>query len=233
MEIAVFDIETIPAQNLPDGVAPKFDPSTVKHGNTKDPEKRKAKEAQAKAIFYNGLDKTMSLHPDLCEVICFAGIRLDTVSKTTMSTVLSGEPQTIEQGWSFITDAYKDFVPLVSYNGIGFDLPVMLHRAMTLNIPVSIRMYNELTKRYLKHQHYDLMQILAGWDRQKWESLDFYLKRFGIGGKTGDGSQVYKMWKEGKIKDIEDYCKNDAFKTGQLFTRIEPWIVEGVGENDA
>ena len=233
MQIAAFDIETIPHQNLPAGVTPEFDPDGVKHGNTKDEDKRQAKEAQARAIFKHGLDKTMSLHPDLCQVITFCGVRYDTTTGVISQVVTSGEPTTIENGWQWIKEAYKSYTPIVSYNGIGFDLPVMLHRAMDLNVPVSGRMYRDLTKRYNPQGHYDLIQILSGWDRQKYESLDFYLKRYGIGGKTGDGSQVYGMWKNGQIKEIEEYCIADVLKTAQLFARLESWIVEGSGVEDA
>ncbi len=146
---------------------------------------------------------------------------------------MSGEPETVENGWWWIKEAYKSFTPLVSFNGVSFDLPVMLHRAIDLQVPVSGRMFKDITRRYNPQGHYDLMQILAGWDRQKWEPLDFYLKRFGIGGKTGNGSQVYGMWKEGRLKEIEEYCITDVLKTAQLFTRLEPWIVETAGVEDA
>jgi len=233
MQIAVFDIETIPNQNLPDGVAPKFDPLSVKHGRTKDQAKRDAKEAAERAKFNAGLNKKMSLHPDQCEVVCFCGAIYDTTTGDADRLTISGEPATISDGWKFIYDAYHKAIPIVSFNGNGFDLPVMLHRAMYLNITMSRRIYNELTRRYSTKSHIDLMQVLADWDRQKWESLDFYLKSFGLGGKTGDGGQVYGMWKNGKHKEIEEYCMNDVLSTCKLFARVEGWIVEGVGVDDA
>jgi len=232
MIIATFDIETVPSTNLPTEIIPQFDPSTVKHGNTKDIAIRDAKEAKARAIFNAGLTKTMSLHPDLCEVVCFVGMRYDTISGEHEDTVVSGEPEAVLAAWKFISDAYHAFIPLVSYNGIGFDLPVLLHRAMDLNVTMSGRIYQDLTKRYSITYHYDLMQLLAGWDRQKWESLNFYLQRFGIGKKTGDGGDVYKMWKAGRTEQIEAYCKSDVLLTAKLFARIEKWIVPGVSTDD-
>ena len=217
MKIAVFDIETIPNQNLPEGVAPVFDPLTVKHGNTKDQAKRDSKEASERAKFDQALGKKMSLHPDLCEVVCFCGMRYDTISGEHESIVASGE--SVLDGWKFIYDAYHQTIPLVSFNGNGFDLPVLLHRAMDLQIPCSRRIYNDLTRRYSTKAHYDLMAVLADWDRQRWESLNFYLNRYGLGGKNGDGSMVYGMWKEGKIKEIEEYCMNDVLSTAKLFAR--------------
>jgi len=233
MIIATVDLETIPNQNLPAGTTPQFDPKTVKHGKTIDPVKRQVKEAAERAKFNNGLTKKMSLHPDLCEVVCFCGMRYDTVSGEHEDTVVSGEPETIEAAWKFISDAYHSFVPIVSYNGIGFDLPVLMHRAMQISYSaVSGRVYQDITKRYSITHHFDLMQILAGWDRQRWESLDFYLRRFKIGAKTGDGGDVYKFWKAGRTEQIEAYCKSDVLLTARLFARLESWIVPGVSTDD-
>ena len=232
MKIAAFDIETIPHQNLPQGTKPEFDPSTVKHGNTKDQAIKDAKEAKARAIFNAGLVKTMSLHPDLCEVVTFCGMRYDTISGEHEDTVVSCEPDAVSSAWRFLSNAYHAFVPIVSYNGIGFDLPVLWHRSMELNVSISGRIYQDLTKRYSITHHYDLMQILAGWDRQKWKSLNFYLQRFGIGKKTGDGGDVYKMWKAGRTEQIEAYCKSDVELTAKLFARLESWIVPGVSTDD-
>ena len=231
MRVAVIDIETVPEETSP--VKPEFDPTTIKYGNTKDPEKREAKEAAERAKFNHSLTKKMSLHPDMCQVVCFVGMTYDTETGEHKDTVAMGEPGTITQAWKFIAEAYHSFTPIVSYNGIGFDLPVLLHRAMLLNVPTSGRIYQDLTKRYSITHHFDLMQILAGWDRQRWESLDFYLRRFNLGAKTGDGGDVYKLWQDNKLKEIEDYCKNDVLMTAKLFSRLEQWIVPGVSTDDA
>ena len=69
MKFYSFDIETIPNPAIPEDCIPQFDPETVKHGNTKDPEKRKAKEDEERAKFQENLIKTMSLDPAL-SVVC-------------------------------------------------------------------------------------------------------------------------------------------------------------------
>lgn len=234
MEIACFDIETIPNQNLPENVTPQFDPKTVKHGRTKDPEKRQTKENEEQSKFDSSLSKKMSLHPDLCEIVAFCGAIYDTETENTLTTVsLQSEPNAVNSGWAFIYEAYHKAIPIVSFNGNSFDLPVILHRAMDLRIPISRRIYNELTKRYSTKSHYDLMQILADWDRQRWQSLDFYLNRFCIGSKGGHGSQVYGWWKDKNFEKIQKYCMEDVLNTCKLFAHIEKWIVEGVGVGDA
>jgi hypothetical protein len=62
--------------------------------------------------------------------------------------------------------------------------------------------------------------------------LDFYLRRYGIGEKTGSGGDVYQMYQDGKIKEIEQYCLDDVLLTAKLFARVEQWIVRGTGPED-
>jgi 3'-5' exonuclease len=233
MEIACFDIETIPHQNLPENVKPEFDPKSVKHGNTKDPTKRAAKESAERAKFNNTIIKTMSLHPDLCEVVCFGGMIFDTVTGEHEDTIITGDEDAVKGAWEWIMAATRTFTPLVSYNGIAFDLRVLMHRAIDLHIPVSGRVYHEITRRYSITYHFDLMQVMADWDRQSWMGLDFWLKRFGIGQKNGSGGDVYQMYLDGKIKEIGEYCLNDVLLTARLFSRVEPWVIRGAGLEDA
>jgi len=231
MEICAFDIETIPNQELPEGTIPQFDESDVKLGNTKDPVKVEAKVSKARQDFKDGLSKKMSLDPDLCQIVMFSGIKYDTekgqpIQETIkIDDTMEDEHSLLLDGWQFIRNAYNNRIPLVSFNGIKFDLVVMLHRAMGLDVPLSTAMYAALTPRWTAQHHYDLMQILAGWDRNRWKSLEFYLNRFGLGSKQGmDGSQVYPLWQKREFDKIKEYGRHDALMTCELFERIEPWI---------
>ena len=219
MKFCVYDIETMPCQSLPEGVKPEFDLDTVKVGNIKDPTKIQEKIDSAKNDFRDALDKKMSLDPDLCEVVVFVG------DSHTWEKIHTSSEVVVNGAWNFIKTAYLDHIPLVSYNGIAFDLPVLWHQAMKLNIPVSAQMYSDLTKKYDNRYHYDLMQILAGWDKSKWKALDFYLKLFGIGAKTGDGSEIYGWWQAGLYENIREHCEQDVKLTAKLFERLQDYIV--------
>ena len=218
----VIDVETIPSQTLPQELKPEFDRDTVKIGNLKDVAKIDEKLNAAKQEFDEGLDKKMSLDPDLCEVVCFVA------QQDNILVGHAGKDTIISNAWSTISANYLDHIPLVSYNGIGFDLPILWHNAMRLNIPVSAQMYEDLTKRYYNHYHYDLLQILSGWDRSKYKSLDFYLKLFGIGKKYGEGSEIYAWWKSGKYEKIKEHCEQDVKMTAKLFERLTNWIVKEI-----
>ena len=214
MKFAVIDIETIPNQSLSEDMKSDF-AKTVKAGNLG------AEKAQEK------IDKKMSLDPDLCEIIAFVGYR--DVSQDIPSDIAI-HPECSKRGivnlaWNVISECYLDHIPLVSYNGIAFDLPVLWHQAMRLNIPVSPQMYSDLTKKYENRFHYDLMQLLANWDKSKWKSLDFYLKLFNIGTKSGDGSDIYTWWKSGDYDKIRLHCEEDVKLTAKLFERLQDYIV--------
>lgn len=219
----IIDIETIPNQTLPEGVKPEFDPDSVKVGNIKDSTKIQEKVDAARKEFDEALDKKMSLDPDLCWVVCFG-------FKSPNDEWIYGhdQPCLVSDAWDVIKKNYLNHIPLVTYNGISFDLPVLLHQAMRLTIPVSAQMYADLVKKYDNPYHYDLMQILAGWDRTKWKSLDFYLKLFEIGEKTGEGSEIYECWKAGEYEKIKEHCKNDVRMTGKLFERLANWIIKEI-----
>lgn len=234
MKILGFDIETIPCRDIPEECIPSFDPETVKYGNTKDPIKRLAKEKEAKEDFEAGKDKKMSTDPALYEVCAFVGILYETEKSEVIREVAistkdgdDNDYDTICAGWDIIRRSYNERIPLVSYNGVGFDLPVMQHRAIYNDVPFSPQMYSYLTKKWEGNKnHYDLMLILSGWNNQRWKKLDFYLKRLRLGQKTEgmDGGKVHDEWKAGNHQKILDYCRDDVLETCKLFERIEPWI---------
>lgn len=223
MSFCCIDLETIPSQSLPPGVKPEFDPDSVKTGNIKNERMIQDKIDIAKKDFNQALDKKMSLDPDLCEVVCFGKITPDDIW-----IYGHDQPCLVCDAWDVIKKAYLDHIPIVSFNGIQFDLPVLWHAAMRLGIPVSPQMYSDLTKRYENRYHYDLMQILSGWDRTKWKPLDFYIKLFGIGEKAGEGNEIYGWWKAGEYDKIREHCEADVKLTAKLFEKLEGYIVREI-----
>ena len=233
MIIGGFDCETILAQDLP------FDPKLVALGQLKDSAKIADKIAKAEAEFQKGmgqLSKAMATDPARCQVITFVGIQYDTqedkiIDRDIMQWGLideDAEYEVIWTGWEFIMHCYNNRIPLVSFNGIGFDLPVLRMAAMRNRIKFPLDMYKNITKKWEDNNfHHDLMLILAGWDKQRDKSLDFWLKRFEVGQKTEgmDGSKVGPAFLAGEYQKILEYCKNDVLSTCKLFTRIAPWVM--------
>jgi hypothetical protein len=228
---ATYDIETVPSQDLPEECRPKFDEESVKLGNLKDRFKIAAKIDEERAIWESKLDKTMSLDPDLCQVCAFVGIPSDGgQSLGLIASNQAEEHDLLVYAWAWIKGMCKQGIPVVSFNGKSFDLPVLRRRAMFSDVSVHPGMYDSLTRRFSMDYHVDLMEALAHRNvfsgKPEFHSLDYYLKRFGIGNKFAGltGADVYPMFKEGKITDILAYCRDDVDKTAELFRRVGPWI---------
>lgn len=233
MKTAVFDIETIPLQGLPEEMVPAPNMEDVKYGNAKDPIKRQAIEDEYVRKFYEQLDKKMATDPDYCQVVCFVGMRGYDENEDPYQLVAPNtedETALVVQAWDWIESMVRREIPLVSYNGIGFDIPVLLRRAMYLDVSVDPKIAAMLMQRQEKnHVHYDLMQILGlrspFGGRMDVKSLDSWLKRFGMDVKTGNGGEVFGWWSNGEIERIVEYCEHDVLLTGELFDRVAPWMI--------
>lgn len=120
---------------------------------------------------------------------------------------------------------------LVSWNGGGFDLPVLHYRAMLHKITASrywelgehdteFRWNNYLNRFHLRHL--DLMDILSGYQTRAVAPLDQLAAFLGFPGKMGmSGSQVLDAFSQGQIKKIRDYCETDVLNTYLVFLNFQ------------
>lgn len=233
MDYAVLDIETIPDQRLPEACIPKFDEAKVKLGNLKDAFKVREKIEQARMEWEEDLGRQMSLDRDLCQLCCVVcyDSRNDTFT-TYPAMTPDMELDALVGVWGWITEQYNQHIPLVTFNGLSFDLPILQRRAMIHDVSVPPGMYQDLTKRQeYNTAHFDLMQLMGGRNpfsgKMEVKKLNYYLNRFGLGSKTDgwDGSMVYPAWKEGRMQEILEYCRQDVAMTAKLFERVRPWLV--------
>ena len=134
-------------------------------------------------------------------------------------------------------DGVEKYKPqLVSWNGSGFDLPVLHYRAMIHGIPGccywdqgendrEFKFNNYLSRFHARHT--DLMDVLAGYQNRAWAPLDEIAQLCGLPGKLGmDGSQVYPAWKRGEIEAIRNYCETDVANTYLLLQRFQ--LIRGI-----
>ena len=120
---------------------------------------------------------------------------------------------------------------LVSWNGGGFDLPVLHYRAMVHGIPASrywdlgdedreFKWNNYIARYHTRHS--DLMDILSMYQARATAPLDALAKLCGFPGKLGmDGSQVWQAWQDGRIGEIRAYCETDVMNTWLLWSRFQ------------
>jgi predicted PolB exonuclease-like 3'-5' exonuclease len=118
-------------------------------------------------------------------------------------------------------DAKKPTV--VTWNGRGFDMPVITSRALRHGISMPWWFTDRNTRyRYSTDGHFDLMDFLADFGATKNARLDVYAKLIGFPGKVGvDGSQVQPLVHAGKIDEVNAYCLCDVAQTAAIFLRVE------------
>jgi predicted PolB exonuclease-like 3'-5' exonuclease len=128
-------------------------------------------------------------------------------------------------------DGIEKYSPeLVSWNGAGFDLPVLTYRALAAGVQAprywergdgdpEFR-YNNYLSRY-HWRHTDLMDVLSGFQNRGRSSLANIACLLGLPGKLGfDGSQVWDAWQGGNLPGIRRYCETDVLNTWLVYLRF-------------
>ena len=111
---------------------------------------------------------------------------------------------------------------LVTFNGSGFDLPVLRYRAMVNGIAARGLTSRSYFKRY-DASHVDLCDELASFQSNAKVGLDDLCKMMGLPGKpTGiDGSKVWDHVRSGGIQTCADYGETDVVNTYRVWLRHE------------
>lgn len=117
---------------------------------------------------------------------------------------------------------------LVSYNGRGFDLPVLRHRAMVNGVTAGVfhdttNKWDNYTSRYAQDWHCDLQEALTDFGAaSRALKLNEVCAVLNFPGKFGvDGSQVAPMFDQGKVEEIRDYCETDVLNTYLVYLRYQ------------
>ena len=119
---------------------------------------------------------------------------------------------------------------LVSWNGGGFDLPVLHYRALINGVSASrywsrgqedrdFKFDNYLSRFHWRHT--DLMDVLAGFQARATAPLDMIAVLCGFPGKLGmDGSAVWSAYQAGKLQEIRNYCDTDVLNTYLVYLKF-------------
>jgi 3'-5' exonuclease len=129
-------------------------------------------------------------------------------------------------------DGLDKFTPdLVSWNGAGFDLPVLHYRSLLHSVTAarywetgdgdsSFRYSNYLSRFHWRHM--DLMDVLSGFQGRGRASLDDVATLLSFPGKLGmQGSQVWEAYLQGGLARIRDYCETDVLNTYLVYLRFQ------------
>jgi len=162
--------------------------------------------------------------------ICIAKIREDF---TLQDVVCLDEPkfraaEMVRLFWLGIEDLYNH-ASMVTFNGRGFDIPLLELMAYR---------YGYTAKRHFKDKfagrnrfgtkHIDLQDWLSNYNAIRMNGgLNLLAKILGKPGKMSTkGSEVFDMFLEGKLQEINDYCIHDVLDTYFVFLRTRVLLGE-------
>ncbi|MDF1645428.1 MAG: 3'-5' exonuclease [Legionellaceae bacterium] len=140
----------------------------------------------------------------------------------------SSEAELIQR---FFSGLEKHTPTLISWNGSGFDLPVLHYRALLHGIQAPtywevgehdqrFRWNNYLNRFH--YRHFDLMDVLAAYQNKAFAPLDEIATMLGFPGKMGmSGAKVWDEYLAGNLASIRDYCETDVLNTYCVYLHFE------------
>ncbi|MBI3797216.1 MAG: ribonuclease H-like domain-containing protein, partial [Deltaproteobacteria bacterium] len=104
---------------------------------------------------------------------------------------------------------------LVTFNGRGFDLPVLELHALKYSCQAHRYFSGKARNRYAEEGHFDLYDFLTNYGVHRLRGgFNLLAKMIGLPGKTEiDGSMVQQLWQEQRLGDIHRYCRHDVIQT--------------------
>ncbi|WP_180381748.1 3'-5' exonuclease [Campylobacter lanienae] len=216
--ICVFDCETIPDS----------DSLRVAYGYDGDDE------SVAKMALKAQKEQSGSEFLPVCfhKVVTISAVIADEFGRFKRVSTIAGssEKEKISEFIKFI----NDYNPrLISYNGRGFDLPMLMIRAMRYNLDAS-EYFNtndrvngkdkwcNYRSRYDGIFHLDLLDHISDFKAVSGLKLDLLCSSLNLPGKYDVcGDEVMSLYYNNKQDKIDEYCESDVLNTYWLFLKYE------------
>ena len=179
-------------------------------------------------------EKTASEFLPVCfhRVVSISAVMADGFGRFLRVSTLDGENERdkIAKFLAFI----EDFNPrLVSFNGRGFDLPMIMARAMCYDLSAAAYFetndrdnnkskWENYRSRYDGRFHLDLLDHISDFGAVRGLKLDHICASVGLPGKYDvHGDQVLQLYYAGEQAKIDEYCRSDVLNTYWLFLKYE------------
>ena len=179
-------------------------------------------------------EKTGSEFLPVCfhRVVSISAVMADGFGRFLRVSTLEGESECdkIAKFLAFI----EDFNPrLVSFNGRGFDLPMIMARAMCYDLSAAAYFetndrdnnkskWENYRSRYDGRFHLDLLDHISDFGAVRGLKLDHICASVGLPGKYDvHGDQVLQLYYAGEQAKIDEYCRSDVLNTYWLFLKYE------------
>jgi predicted PolB exonuclease-like 3'-5' exonuclease len=219
MSCLVFDIETVPDVAL----------GRRLHGITDLPDEQVAKAMFALRRQRTGGDFLPHEQQRVVAISCVLRNSTNNALKVwSLGDVNATEGELITRFFEGLEKLTPD---LVSWNGTGFDLPVLHYRALLWGVQAptywetgdsnSAFRYNNYLSRF-HWRHIDLMDVLSGFQGRGRVSLQNAATLLGFPGKLGfSGDQVWDAYCRGDLVGIRRYCETDVLNTYLIYLRFQ------------
>lgn len=217
MNVLVFDIETVPDV---EGARRLYGLDDLGDGQV------------AEALFLRRRQENGSefLRLHLQRVVAVSAVlrRNETLKVWSLGDPQAGEAELVRRFF----DGLDRYTPtLVSWNGSGFDLPVLHYRALLHGIQAprywelgeddQAFRYNNYIGRF-HFRHTDLMDVMSAYQARAVAPLDEVATLLGFPGKMGmSGAKVWDAFQAGDIVGIRNYCETDVLNTYLVYLRFE------------
>ena len=179
-------------------------------------------------------EKTGSEFLPVCfhKVVCISAVMADKFGNFMRVSTLQGknEKEKIAEFLKFINSHNPR---LVSFNGRGFDLPMIMVRAMKYNLDANAyfetndqitnkNKWENYRSRYDGRFHLDLLDHISDFRAVSGLKLDYLCTTLGLPGKYDvSGDQVLDLYYDAKQEKIDEYCESDTLNTYWLFLKYE------------
>jgi predicted PolB exonuclease-like 3'-5' exonuclease len=214
----IFDTESVPDGDLLGRV--KYPREGLNPEEAIARARQEAREASKNASDF--LPVTFQIPVAVCVVRVAADFTLQKV--TCLGSPDFETPDIVRQFWRGVE--HYTHARLVTFNGRGFDLPLMELAAYDHGINAPHYFHNSRNRYHGKH--IDLMDWLSNYGAYRLTGgLNLLAVRCGKLEVAGD--QVYEMYRAGKRQEINDYCLFDTLDTYFVFLRTRVLL----GEFDA
>ena len=228
MNILVFDVETIPDID-----------SGKKIFNLEDLSDKNAAELMFSHRYQKSNGRTEFLQHYLHKIVTISVVLKtdDKLSVWSLGDKNSTETELLERFFEGI----ERYTPvIVSWNGSGFDLPVIHYRSLIHGVVAqrywengdddqSFRWNNYLNRFHSRHT--DLMDVLSGYITTARAPLNEIATILGFPGKMGmSGEKVWDCYLDGDIGSIRNYCETDVLNTYLIYLKYQ--LMRGRLTND-
>ena len=175
--------------------------------------------------------------PHFHRVVSISVLTYDGKESLFKSWCYSDEEKVLNFFWRAFSKLHQP--KLVTFNGKGFDLPVLILRSLqfpsmleTKEVDRTFRILTDASDKWENNQpnylnrytkyHIDLIELFGLYRRFSLKAI-CYLCNIPV--KTeGEGNKVEQMFYDGKFEDIARYCAEDVKATALLFSYLNKHI---------